>query len=160
MLDLSAHGPEAALRAVLAGVLALWVAWWCLGLLLALADRRLAARLAPPLLRALLVTGAVVSVQSPARAAPGGVEALQGLALPDRPLTATPAPVAPAPEPQAHLVVPGDSLWSIVRDRSPGADDARLDAAVDRWYRANRAVIGDDPDLIQPGQRLDPPGAP
>ncbi|SKB04375.1 LysM peptidoglycan-binding domain-containing protein [Aeromicrobium choanae] len=160
MLDLSTSGPEEALRVVLTGVLALWAMWWGLGLLLALADRRLAARLAPPLLRALLVTGVVVSVQSPARATPGGVESLQGLALPDRPLTTAPAPATSAPEPPVHVVAPGDSLWSIVRGRSPGADDTSLGAAVDRWYRANRDVIGDDPDLIQPGQRLDPPGAP
>ncbi|MBA4608364.1 LysM peptidoglycan-binding domain-containing protein [Aeromicrobium sp. Marseille-Q0843] len=160
MLDLSTSGPEEALRVVLAGVLALWITWWGLVLLVALADRRLAARLAPPLLRALLVTGAVVSVQSPARATPGGVETLHGLALPDRPLTAAPEPKRPPPEPSAHVVAPGDSLWSIVRSRSPGADDASVGAAVDRWYRANRDVIGDDPDLIQLGQRLDPPGAP
>jgi len=61
--------------------------------------------------------------------------------------------------PRAHIVLPGDSLWSIVRERAPDADDAHVEAAVERWHRANRAVIGDDPDLIQPGQRLDPPGA-
>lgn len=160
MLDLSAAGPEEALRVVLLAVLALWAAWWCLVLLVALVDRRLAARLAPPVLRALLVAGAVVSIQSPARAGPGGVEPLQGLALPDRPLSAAPQPVRPASESPSHVVAPGDCLWSIVRDRSPAADDARVGAAVDRWYRANRDVIGDDPDLIQPGQRLDPPGAP
>lgn len=153
-------GPEAALRTVLTGALLAWAAWWGISLVVALIDRNLAARLAPPLLRALLATGAVVAVQTPGHAATSDVDALRGLSLPERTPTATPAP-EPSREPAepAHVVTSGDSLWSIVHERSPAADDADVAAQVRAWYRANRAAIGPDPDLIHPGQRLDPPGA-
>ena len=36
----------------------------------------------------------------------------------------------------------------------PGADDAEVADAWRRLYRANRAAVGPDPDLIRPGQRL------
>ncbi|MCD9153579.1 LysM peptidoglycan-binding domain-containing protein [Aeromicrobium duanguangcaii] len=159
MDDLSTLGWETALRWLLAAVLAVWVLWWLLGLALALIDRRLAARLGPPLLRALLVTGAVVATATPARAgSPQG--ALDGLALPERPLTQAPtAHRSTPPAAEVHVVVAGESLWSIVRDHSPGADDDATVAEVARWHHANRDVIGPDPDLIHPGQRLDPPGA-
>lgn len=159
MHDLTSMGPETALRAVLTAVLLVWAAWWCVGLVVALVDRRLAARLAPPLLRALLATGAVVAVQAPSHAATSDVDSLQGLSLPERPLTAGPTPEPTQPTESAHVVAPGDSLWSIVRERSPAADDADVGEQVRDWYRTNRAVIGPDPDLIHPGQRLDPPGA-
>jgi len=56
------------------------------------------------------------------------------------------------------IVHPGDSLWKLAaRDLGPGADDTDIDAAWRNWYAANRALIGADPDLIQPGQRLQPP---
>lgn len=160
MHDLTSMGPETALRAVLTAVLLAWAGWWCVGLVAALVDRRLAARLAPPLLRALLATGAVMAVQAPSQAAVGDVDALRGLSLPERPPTAAPAPEPePAPAEPAHVVASGESLWSIVRERSPAADDADVGDHVGDWYRTNRAVIGPDPDLILPGQRLDPPGA-
>jgi hypothetical protein len=54
----------------------------------------------------------------------------------------------------------GDSLWLIAARRlGPSADASRVAATWPRWYRANRAVIGDDPDLIIPGQLLTPPSA-
>lgn len=57
--------------------------------------------------------------------------------------------------PGQHVVQRGDSLWSIAeRALGPDADVAAL---VDHWHRtyaANRAVVGDDPDLIHPGQQL------
>lgn len=158
MQDLTSMGPEAALRTVLTATLLAWVAWWCVSLVVALVDRRLAARLAPPLLRALLVTGAVVAVPTPSHAATSDVDALRGLSLPERTPTAAPVPTRQQVEP-AHVVAPGDSLWSIVRERSPAADDADVGDQVRAWYRTNRTVIGPDPDLIHPGQRLDPPGA-
>ena len=84
---------------------------------------------------------------------------LDGLPLPDRPAdTRTRSGRASA----AHAVVvrPGDSLWRIARDRLPGAPDAEVAAAVAAVYRANRPVIGPDPDRVEPGQHLvfpDPP---
>lgn len=58
------------------------------------------------------------------------------------------------------VVRPGDSLWLIAeRAIGPqrGGDPAAVDAAWREWYRTNRAVIGEDPDVILPGQRLAPP---
>jgi LysM repeat protein len=53
------------------------------------------------------------------------------------------------------IVRPGDSLWSIATENLPsGATTAQIDAAWREWYRANRDVIGDDPNLIRPGQHL------
>jgi hypothetical protein len=55
-------------------------------------------------------------------------------------------PVRPTRPPDAgRVVVAGDTLWGIA-----GADWPR-------WYAANRALVGPDPDLIRPGQRLAPP---
>jgi hypothetical protein len=58
----------------------------------------------------------------------------------------------------ALVVRDGDSLWTLTR-RWLGADATRAEVAVQwpRLYAANRAVIGPDPDLIHPGQRLVPP---
>ena len=59
----------------------------------------------------------------------------------------------------AYVVEPGDSLWRIagfiLRSNSDGdpssADIARFWPTI---YAANRALIGDNPNLIFPGQRL------
>ena len=40
------------------------------------------------------------------------------------------------------------------------ADDAEVLSAVTRWHARNRHVIGPDPDLLHPGQRLVPPHHP
>jgi hypothetical protein len=79
---------------------------------------------------------------------------LTGLRLPDRPV-ATPH----LESGRAVVVVrPGDTLWSIARRALPaGATDAEIARACARWHAANRGVIGDDPDLIFPQQRLHPP---
>lgn len=70
-----------------------------------------------------------------------------------------------APTPRAttaaHDLVPvrrGDSLWSIAaRHLGPTASDAEVAWEWPRWYAANRDVVGDDPDLLTPGQLLRPP---
>ena len=66
---------------------------------------------------------------------------------------------AHVPISRTYEVQRGDCLWSIAeailieRGREPqGADIAELWKAI---YRANRDVIGDDPDLILPGQILE-----
>ena len=77
------------------------------------------------------------------------------------PEVAESAPDAPTSSPQASapgvLVQPGDSLWCIASRALPGASDERVDAEWRRWYAANRDVVGTDPDLILPGQLLQPP---
>ncbi|SNR89201.1 hypothetical protein SAMN04488107_0480 [Geodermatophilus saharensis] len=83
--------------------------------------------------------------------------------VPDWPAPPGPAaPDRPGPTPADHVVLRGECLWSIA-----GADlqartgrhptEAEVLTAVDRWRTVNAAVIGDDPDLLLPGQVLRPP---
>lgn len=67
----------------------------------------------------------------------------------------------PPKEPAGDIVVePGDTLWSIAARRlGPNASGSAITAAWHAWYAANRSVIGSNPSLIQPGQRLTPPAA-
>lgn len=79
-----------------------------------------------------------------------------------RPGGASPATadVAPAGEragqrPPTIEVVAGDTLWELAAAHLPaGATDADVARAWPRWHAANREVIGPDPDLLLPGQRL------
>jgi nucleoid-associated protein YgaU len=70
-------------------------------------------------------------------------------------------PAEPAPDSRPADTVrvrPGDSLWLIAARRlGPAADPDRIATEWPRWYAANRAVIGSDPDLIRPGQVLHAP---
>jgi nucleoid-associated protein YgaU len=53
------------------------------------------------------------------------------------------------------VVQAGDSLWAIAsRHLGPAASAEATAIAWHQWYAANREVVGDDPDLIYPGQRL------
>lgn len=106
------------------------------------------------------------------RAASPTAELLDGLPLPDRPDGLVPA-VGPATAADAgtgrgsgspagdedlphHVVVTGDDLWSIAAAHlPPAADDTAVLEATLTLHRANADVIGPDPDLILPGQRLD-----
>jgi hypothetical protein len=59
-------------------------------------------------------------------------------------------------------VLRGECLWSIAEAdllaRTGSVPTvAEVAVAVDRWWTANAAVIGDDPDLLLPGQVLRPP---
>jgi hypothetical protein len=84
---------------------------------------------------------------------PGQGATLSGLPLPDR------AAVPPLPDQRTVLVRPGDTLWSLAERDLPAGSPAALVSA--RWhaiYAANRSLIGPDPDLIAPGQRLRLPG--
>jgi hypothetical protein len=68
-------------------------------------------------------------------------------------------PSAPRRRRRAVIVQPGDSLWSIAAARTPHASPAAVDRAWHRWWHTNRRVVGPDPDLIYPGQRLVVPGS-
>ena len=109
----------------------------------------------------------VVEVPAESRA-PHPAAAGQPVRVPaDRPESARrPAPAAP---PSALLTGPaqpagndgevvvrrGDTLWALAADRlGAQAAPSDIDAEWRRWYAANREVIGGDPDLIRPGQRL------
>ncbi|MHA7209484.1 LysM peptidoglycan-binding domain-containing protein [Arthrobacter sp. MDT1-65] len=107
-----------------------------------------------------------------ARASPGSAE-------PPSPPVSVAAPVSPAWEPTPMpvdggllvrpetrptagrtevVVAPGDSLWSIVAARlGPLATAAEVAESWPAWYEANRAVIGQDPSLLIPGQVLAAP---
>ena len=99
-----------------------------------------------------LASGGAVGT-SPVSAAPpvGGTGNRPGLGLP---VPVRPLGEAPTPERRVE-VRPGDSLWRLSAKASgKTATDQQVARLVTRTYRANRHVIGVDPDLIQPGQRL------
>lgn len=94
-----------------------------------------------------------------------GTGVLAGLPLPQRASTATRVSLllvryADRPQARSHRervveVRPGDTLWALARRTlPPGATDAAVDRRWPQIHALNRAVIGPDPDLIQPGQRL------
>lgn len=66
-----------------------------------------------------------------------------------------------APPPRTVVVQEGDTLWSLTDDvLGPGPDDPALLA--ESWpllHETNREVIGEDPDLLVPGQVLTVPAA-
>ena len=126
--------------------------------------------------------GLSAALHGPAQATPGDVHTdrvhgpqaslVAGLPLPDRPSSAVAGgarigtgALAPAgeqasrpvrdPAPDTVVVQAGDTLWDLAR-RHLGHHAA--DALVaQRWqeiYALNRAVVGPDPDLIRPAQRL------
>lgn len=76
---------------------------------------------------------------------------------PDRPDV---KPTKPSHGRQVVRVRPGDSLWRIAATHMSGQPTDRAIAREwHRWYAANRTVIGGDPNLIVPGQRLHPPAS-
>ena len=70
-----------------------------------------------------------------------------------------PAPAsAPAAQADTVVVEPGDTLWRIAQRALPSdAGAADIASAWPDWYATNAALIGDDPDLLQPGQVLSAP---
>ncbi len=59
----------------------------------------------------------------------------------------------------AVTVRPGDCLWDIARRRRAHPTPSRVATDWPRWWHTNRDVIGPDPDLVLPGQRLRPPAS-
>lgn len=73
-------------------------------------------------------------------------------------LTSNRGSATTADEDAALVVRRGDTLWDIAaRHLGRDATDSAIAAEWPRWYEANRELIGADPDLILPGQRLRPP---
>lgn len=92
-------------------------------------------------------SGAAPTSAAPAAPAPAG--AVSG--EPDQP------PDQPDP-PHRVVVAAGDTLWAISAAALPAdADNHAIAQAWPSWWSANREVIGDDPNLLFPGQRLRPP---
>ena len=112
----------------------------------------------PTALRRLVLAGcgvALTATAGPALGAPGadtqhGLPAVvAGLPFPARAMD------LPAQTHRAVVVRPGDSLWAIAALRLPHeASDAAITDGWQDLYARNRAVVGDDPSLIHPGQRL------
>lgn len=66
-----------------------------------------------------------------------------------------PEPVATAARYRTVTVQAGDTLWSLSRDAlGSGAEPGAITAGWQSIHRINRTVIGEDPSLILPGQRL------
>lgn len=99
----------------------------------------------------------VAGTTVPAHATGGdGREVLVGLTLPERAVAAPTTPrtrmAVQVRARAAYVVRPGDSLWSIARDHPD--DTASVEQRWRAIWLANREVVGDDPDLIIPGQTL------
>lgn len=87
------------------------------------------------------------------------------LPVPTRPVGTLQAGTQPAEDPAGQpsglVVRRGDSLWRIAEQRLPSSASAdEVAALVHRLHHRNRGVIGADPDLIRPGQRLAVPPRP
>jgi hypothetical protein len=150
---------------------ALW-AWLVTGLVVVQAlTGRSGAKMpgVPRRLRAVVLVACGVAIAAPGAAAhaddvpgPDQREVLAGLPPPERVAGAVLAErgsaIRRAP---VHVVRPGDTLWDIAAaDLGGRADPAGV---TDHWqaiHALNASVIGADPDLIRPGQRLRMPGPP
>ena len=114
---------------------------------------------APTVARVPAPTGAADHPAAPG--APGVAPTRTAAPASQPPLVAGSQP-APAPSSRADRVTvrPGDNLWTIAaRHLPPGARAAEICTSWPRWYEANRAVIGADPDRLRPGQVLIVPAA-
>lgn len=163
LVPTDAGGLDPLLHAAALGALTLCAAWAALVLLAVAGTRRPGAprwcpRRCRPLLAAICGTGIVLTAALPSSAAghgtrPGGAEPPplgRAYGAPARPVRGPNAATAPI------LVRPGDSLWSIVERRHPGAGAAEVTRRVRALYDANRERIGADPDLLRPGTVLRP----
>jgi nucleoid-associated protein YgaU len=61
----------------------------------------------------------------------------------------------PGDDAETIVVRQGECLWSLsARSLGPRATTAEVAAAWPRWWAANRDLIGADPDVLHPGERL------
>ena len=92
-----------------------------------------------------------VAIAVPAPGALADDTGIAGLPLPDRAV----GPAHARPVARTVVVSPGDCLWTIAAADLPhDASAARVAVRSRAIYRLNRTVIGADPDLVLPGQRL------
>lgn len=156
--------PDELLLTVLAALLSVLIAWCLVTWLIARVNLRLAIVIAPPLMRAALIASVVVGVSTTAHAQESVIDTVNGLVLPDRPVNTSagddlvPKSDSTGFEYSTYLVKAGDSLWRIAAQHlDPDSSSADIAQAVTRWHESNRAVIGDDPNLIHPDQQLKEP---
>ena len=98
----------------------------------------------------------------PAPPAASAEEPAPGAETPAPPPDAAPDDRAAAPpgSSSAHVVGPGDSLWSITAAAlGPGTTDGQIARAWPLVYETNAERIGADPSLIRPGDALEIPDA-
>lgn len=132
-------------------------------------DQATGAQEAPPTASATSDPAAPEASALPAEPAFADTEG-EVLPLPGWTPPSAPAPALPTASPRlvgggstpgrtTEVVVrAGDTLWDIVsRHLGPDADASRVAHEITRWHDANRNVIGDDPNLLLPGQVLLPP---
>lgn len=100
-------------------------------------------------------TGAPAAKQPPAKHT--------AVPVPDRPTAGAPTRYThlqsgQVARPGSRVVKPDDSLWTIAAaELGPAASDDAIAARWPQWYAANRQLIGPDPNVIYPGQVLNPP---
>lgn len=173
---------ESALRWLIIGAAGYYLARICLALALIAASRvrpgwrRLALAAAPSALRPLLrrataggLLTLAVSTAAAQAAQPAASACEQQLPLLDRvpgcQQAVASAAAEPEPSPPRHpettsaadtyTVQAGDSLWLIAqRILGPASSDSDIAATWPLVWEANRATIGQDPDLIMPGMVL------
>jgi len=82
-----------------------------------------------------------------------------GDAGPSGPAEVVPPAGSPGGADDTEVVVQrGDTLWSIAaRHLGSSATEDQISHEWPRWWSANQQIVGRDPDLIKPGQRLTPP---
>lgn len=107
--------------------------------------RHAGAALAAAVLAVGAMAGGVASADSPRPRPPAGLS-----------LDWVPAHQAVGHRPV--VVRPGDCLWSITARELRDPVAARVAERWPGWWHANRRVIGPNPNLIRPGQRLRRPG--
>ena len=131
--------------AIAGSLVAAWL--WVVTTAVAVEARRGRSRVPVPaaVRRVLLAScGAARGGAAPQPAVAVGAAARAGLPRPPRPQGGA----APPRTGSSLTVHPGDTLWSLAEDHLGSGD---------RWpeiYALNRAVVGADPDVIQPAQRL------
>lgn len=85
--------------------------------------------------------------QGPAQALTEDLQNVSPAAAATTTAAAHPGAARPAGAPTIHVVAPGETLFGIARSR-------RVPGGWQSVYLDNREVIGDDPGLIRPGERL------
>jgi hypothetical protein len=139
-------------------------AWLSLGVCACWRSTRQGARVPPawaPRLAHLLVAAAL-GVTLPTFGAtaspstPSTIDLLDGLPIPDRAVgTRASRPPALTHDARTVRVRAGDCLWDLAEARLPGtASPQEVERAWRSLYRANRARVGPDPDLLRPGTAL------
>ena len=156
------------LLAVAAWVLLGCAAWAVLIGIAAVVETTSAGRLrattwvgCPASLRRVLLAGLGVALVGAGPLQPSATASSEApLPVPARPVGAVGADNETDPRPEL-VVRPGDSLWRIAEQRlHSSASPGEVNALVHRLHQRNRGVIGPDPGLIRPGQRLAMPPRP